>query len=280
MTDSILDIASALQTYVVSPLNAFGLGGFVFDLQGEDTATLSSDITDHYTENNTFIQDHIAIKPKRITLRGYVGELINDAAGQSTSILQEVTQKLTEVTAYLPLVSSAASQAQAAIASISGSTASGSGVLSSLANAVPAAANIYGLVQNLLGVTTGDTQKQQSAYQYFAACQSTGTLMGIQTPWEFLTNMAVETIVAIQSEDSIFVTDFSITFKQMRFATIATTTAIGQGDRALMAQLQTNLGSNSGQGLPNPALPGAQGSLANVSNIANSGLSNIFHYGG
>lgn len=222
--NSIAGITTALQTYVVAPLNAFGLGGFVFNLQGEDTATLSSDITDHYSENNTFLQDHIAIKPKRITLRGYVGELIYNASGQSPTVVQTVTQKLTQIAAFLPAMGAAATQAQAAIASVSGATGT-TGTLDALAGAIPATANIYGLVTNLLGTVSGDTKNQQSAYQYFAACQSTGTLMGIQTPWEFLTNMAVETIVAIQSEDSIFVTDFAITFKQMRFASIATVTA-------------------------------------------------------
>ena len=238
-------------------------------MQGEDTATLSSDITDHYSENNTFIQDHIAIKPKRITLRGYVGELIYNASGQSPTVVQTVTQKLTQLAAFLPAMGAAATQAQAAIASVSGANASGTGTLDALAGAVPAAANIYGLVTNLLGTVSGDTKNQQSAYQYFAACQSTGTLMGIQTPWEFLTNMAVETIVAIQSEDSIFMTDFAITFKQMRFAAIATVTAaiVGQGANGIQAQTTVNQGSIIGDATPT-GNPGQAGQIASAASLA------------
>ncbi len=44
-------ISSAIKGYVVSPLNAFGIGGFVFNVQGDGVAQLSTDITDHYTED-------------------------------------------------------------------------------------------------------------------------------------------------------------------------------------------------------------------------------------
>ena len=66
MSDAQLLIDS-LKQYVVTPLNAFGVGGFVFDSEGDTTVNLSADITDHYLEDNTSVQDHIAIKPKRVT---------------------------------------------------------------------------------------------------------------------------------------------------------------------------------------------------------------------
>lgn len=256
MTDTLADITSALQAYVVAPLNAFGLGGFVFDVQTEEVATLIAEITDHYTEDNKALQDHIALRPKRITLKGYVGELVyNSPNGNSNTPLQTVTQKLTEISAYLPQISAAAVQAQAALTGMNSAGAT----LQSLAAAIPAGANIYGLVKNAIGAT-GTTARQQSAYQYFAACQSGGVLMGVQTPWEFLTNMAIETIVATQPEDSIFVTDFCITFKQIRIATTQTavnilsgtgglpsTPQLSQGSTALQAEPQTNIGIVSGQ---------------------------------
>lgn len=287
MVDTLGDLTSALQTYVVSPLNAFGLGGFLFDVQTEGTATLSADITDHYTEDNKAVQDHIAIKPKRITLKGYVGELLYNTSSQSTEILQVLTQKLTTISAYLPQMSAAATQAQGAISGINSS----GGTLESFSAGLPAAANIYGLIKNAIGAF-GNTAKQQAAYQYFSSCQSEKILMGIQTPWEFLTNMAVETIVAIQPEESIFMTDFSVTFKQMRFATTKTAAAklsgtggsvppggpLSQGAAIAQGQPATNLGSNPSAPLPDPSLPGVQGSIISMANVANSGLSNIFHF--
>jgi len=48
-----LDVITAdLQNYIVAPMNAFGVGGFVFDIMGEQISQLQADITDHYTEDN------------------------------------------------------------------------------------------------------------------------------------------------------------------------------------------------------------------------------------
>ncbi len=38
--------------YIVKPKNAKGIGGFVFDYEGETNVTFQADITDHYLETN------------------------------------------------------------------------------------------------------------------------------------------------------------------------------------------------------------------------------------
>ena len=288
MTDTLNDLTNALQTYVVAPLNAFGLGGYVFDVRGEENALLAADITDHYTEDNKAVQDHIAIKPKKITLKGYVGEVVfNGPGATNSSIIQQVTQKLTVIDGFLPQMSAAATQAQAAISGID----SAGGTLSSFAAAIPAAANIYGLVKNTIGTFSGNTPRQQSAYQYFSACQSQGILMGIQTPWEFLTNMAIETIIASQGEDSVFITDFSITFKQIRIAQTLTassiltntggicTSADPTGAAAIQGQAQTNNGGVPGLAPPfSSVVSGIQGAMTGVSSFVSANISPIFKY--
>ena len=286
MANTLTDITSALQAYVVSPLNAFGAGGYVFDTQGESIASLNADITDHYTENNTALQDHIAIKPKRITLKGYVGELVYTVPnGNNSTLLQQATQKLTTIAAYLPLINSAATQAESAISGIQ----SAGGTLASFAEAVPAAANIYGLVQNAIG-STGLLQRQQAAYQYFAACQSTATLLAIQTPWEFLTNMAIESIVATQGEESIFITDFSVTFKQIRIAQVSTTstllsgtggivssgTTIAQGATGSQITPVVNQGVCQGVACPTPTVPAPQQNISSGHSFTLPSISSIF----
>lgn len=54
-----------------------GIAGFLFDIRGEESAEVSSEITDHYVEDNTAIQDQVALKPEIITVRGMVAELTN-----------------------------------------------------------------------------------------------------------------------------------------------------------------------------------------------------------
>lgn len=109
--------------------------------------------------------------------------------------------------------------------------------------------------------------------------------MGIQTPWEFLTNMAIETIVAIQPEDSIFMTDFAITFKQIRIAdsiSVAVSALSGTGSSAVNPS-----GAINGQGayasqIAAPAqigtIQGASAPLVNLSNPLNNPLGAAFQY--
>jgi len=69
-------VKDAFGKYVVAPITQFGLGGFVFDVEGATNIDLTADITDHYTEDNVAVQDHIALRPKRIRLDTYVGEVV------------------------------------------------------------------------------------------------------------------------------------------------------------------------------------------------------------
>lgn len=241
---SLTNITSAIQQYVVAPLAAFGLGGFVFNAQGEGIANLSADITDHYTEDNKSVQDQIAIHPKRVTLKGYVGELIYNCPGGGSSTLQTLASKLTSISSFLPVLSSSAQQIQSAIASPSSV---------SFASALSTTSNIYGLVQNLIGSFSGNTPNQQQAYAFFKALLQSGTLMGVQTPWEFMTNMAIESITAIQGQQSIFMTDFSITLKEIRIAqTSSTAFSVGGTGGALPPG-----------GVAQAPLTAAQGSIPN-----------------
>jgi hypothetical protein len=290
MADSLDSLIAGLQNYVVAPLNAFGLGGFVFDVQGEARARLDTEITDHYSEDNRALQDHIAIKPKRITLKGYVGELVyTQTTGGSSSIVQQVTQKLTSISGYLPALSAAATQAQQLLANPSASDIT----LNSVAGALPAAADLYALVKNSLGAF-GDMKNQQNAYNYFNSCREQKILMGIQTPWEFLTNMAIETIDAIQSEDTKFMTDFSITFKQLRIAQTQTATTalsgtggiespggvVAQGPAALQGSATTSQGIVPGLTLPAEILSGL-GPISSATGVHSlksiTGLESLFN---
>lgn len=290
MATSDLQLLSAdIQSYIVAPLNAFGLGGFVFDVEGDGMARLAADITDHFTEDNLAIQDHIARRPRQITLKGFVGEVVYTPKGDNNDqILQQVVQKLTVISNYLPQVTAATQQVQTFVNS-------GQDVTDfPLADS----ANIYGLVKNILGSINSDTPRQQQAFMYFKACWEQGILMAIQTPWEFLTNMAIEEVVAIQPEGSRYVTDFSVRYKQMRFAqtTSAAYNAQGpntssssdnvlgyagnyppvvpvntpqlQGAAALQAPDSVPIGNVPGLDLPTNQLPGGQSQMNIVDDLS------------
>lgn len=289
MPVSELNLLSAdIQSYIVAPMAAFGLGGFLFDVEGETTATLIADITDHYSEDNLALNDHIARKPRSLVLKGYVGELIVvPNSNTNDSILQQVRQKLTIIADFLPQITAATAQVEAA-------TEKGDNLQNlPLADA----ANIYGLVKNILGTITSDTPRQQQAFMFFKACWQQGILMSIQTPWEFLTNMAIENVTAIQPEGSKYISDFSIRYKQLRFAqtTSAAYNAAGpntssssdnvlgyagnyppivpvqknilDGAAAVQAPDPVTIGNVPGLSLPTNQLPGGQSQIMNAEDL-------------
>lgn len=62
---------------IVRPDNPpVGIAGFIFDIDDETEMALRSEITDHWTEENVAIQDHIALLPEEITVRGLVAEVV------------------------------------------------------------------------------------------------------------------------------------------------------------------------------------------------------------
>jgi hypothetical protein len=79
---------------VLRPKSAEGIGGFVFDIPDNESVQLQSDITDHYTESNSFLNDHIVRKPIILTLSGFVGELVYRSPAGVEGAVQEVNNRL------------------------------------------------------------------------------------------------------------------------------------------------------------------------------------------
>lgn len=260
---NINSLSTSLNQYVVTPLLAFGIGGFVFDIEGEARVELNNEITDHYVENNSVVQDHIAVKPKKITLRNYVGELTSPGVPSSnTSAVNTVTQKLVQLGALVPALTAGAQQAQSIFQQSQNNSLTGGALVTAGAGT---AANLYALVKNLI---SSQSNKQQAAYQYFKAMRDTRQIFSIQTPFEFMTNMAIESIVAVQPEDSLYISNFAITLKEIRVAATNTSNvAAGSSSPAGSPAGGITSSSNSG-GItaiangqsPNPA--DLQGGLA------------------
>jgi len=222
MANDLQLLTDSFSKFIVTPINEFGIGGFVFDNEGDTTLNLTAEITDHYTEDNRSVQDHIAIKPKRLTLKGYVGELVYYSPQNDGGFVQKAVQKLTTVSSFLPQLSAAATQATALIQQARDGNLSLDNVSLESVNKI---LDLWGLAKNL----GANDSKQQRAYMYFKALYEQKILSSIQTPYEFLSNMAIESIIAMQDERTKFVSDFTITFKQIRTAGIVNGVASQQG---------------------------------------------------
>lgn len=193
----------------------------LFNYEGEQAVQLSSDITDHYIENNTAIQDQVALRPESITTNGFIGEL-NDVAPAALKPIQQLAQKLVNISGYVPQLSVSAQLAynNAFLAYQVGA---------SLVNsAVSSWSSITGTggqsVINGAGITPQPNQtKQQIYFQQFYGYWKNRTLFTIQTPWAIFQDMAIQNLRAVQDAETRVITDFEVTFKIMRFASTLST---------------------------------------------------------
>lgn len=229
----------ALNLVLVSPSNPtqnMGISGFLFDVVGDEEVNLDSDITDHYVEDNTAVQDHIALRSPKCTVRGYVGELSVAVQGLA-QLGQSIVERLTLLESLLPALTTQATQSFNNIQSISQTT-----------YLIAQASNLYNIFAN----ANASNLKQQSAFNYFMALWSSRTLCSVQTPFQIFNNMAIENVRALQPGESLYAGDFSVTFKAIR--TVQSQISLGNlatlaADRLSEQSGIKNLGSTNGLSL-------------------------------
>lgn len=220
----------------------------LFHYEAENSVSLQSDITDHYVEDNTAIQDQIALMPEIVSTEGFIGEL-NDVVPKALKTFKSVADKLTALTAYTPQLTSAAQlayaeaffiyQTQKAVrdAAVSAwSTISG-------ANGGQAVIGPAGLVP-----ASGTQNKQQTMFQQFYGYWRNRTLFTVQTPWAVFQNMAIKEVLPVQSAETRQITSFKVTFKMIRTASTQTLLPVGstyQGRAKAQASGLVDLGTSA-----------------------------------
>src|SRR5271163_4191719 len=85
--------------YKPQSLTGAVLPTLLFHTEGENVAHLQSDITDHFIEDNTAINDQIALKPEMVTVHGFIGEL-NDVFPVGTPTNPTITAALLDVESF------------------------------------------------------------------------------------------------------------------------------------------------------------------------------------
>lgn len=223
---------------------------FLFDYEGEQTADLLSDITDHPIEDNTYIEDQISLKPIKISTKGYISEL-NDIIPDNLSIVRDVVQKLTAINSYAPAVNltaqlayNAAFQAYQIAQNLINASVAAWGTLSGSPNGV----TVISGDDNFPTTILPNQNKQQTAFQTFYGYWHARTRFTIQTPWAIFQDMAIERIHPIQSEDTNTFTTFECTFKQIRTTQSATTlpqNANSQGRLSSQSTQTTSFGTST-----------------------------------
>ncbi len=210
INNAITDVASYLDNKaaaIVRPKTSPGISGFVFDIPQTESVEYTSEITDNYTEDNSFLHDHRVIKPVIIELTGLIGELV---ISQDTldEILQTLKTGLFQLDAFTGGYTSGMTQS----------------ITRGISKAEQQKAKIQQVVdrtKNIVKTFKGDFRtKQEEAHDNLKALFSNSTILTVQTPWAYFDNMLIETLTFEQDEITDEITNISATLKEVRFAKI------------------------------------------------------------
>lgn len=228
---------------IISPKHVEGINGWVFDIPKSEQVKISNDITDHYMENGSFINDHVVRKPIKITLTGFIGELVYRKPTGYSADLNFFDSSLSVVDAYLGDYSPQQLQKQ-----------------QNLLNEVQKNNNfVQQVVQkttNIVKSFSGEGQlrtMQEVAYNDILGLMNNNQLLKVQTPFAYFESMLIEDVTFMQDQDSDSYCDISVTLKEARFAE-TTTVAFDQDLLPSRNTIQEGDESNNGTNKGNDKL--------------------------
>lgn len=195
---------------LLAPQGQKGLSGFLFDIPSGQSVNLTADITDHFTENNSFINDHKTIKPAQIMISGFVGELVFRGLEGVEAEAQEIQNRLETVEAYAgDLTPGAVQIAQNAVSQIRSAASAQNATIQKTRN----------LVDAFEGAGPEQTE-QQAAYNKLKALFNSDTLLSLQTEWEYFDNLMIVSLGFSQDDRTREITDIQIQLKELRFSEV------------------------------------------------------------
>lgn len=194
--------------FIVAPQGVLQIGPFAFDYEGDDNVNQASEITDHFVEDNTAVQDHIGIKPVQITLKGIVSELTFGRTVANTLLvaLTSVENGLSQTAAYLGKYTA-------------GVTDTLLTTISQVENvAVQIEQGAARVAQIASYFTAGAYKsKQQQAYAQLSALQQARILFTVYTPFQVFSNMAIEDFDITQPGATKTQANVTVRMKQLQF---------------------------------------------------------------
>ena len=213
----------------------FSISGFIFDYAGEVSTELGADITDQYVEDNTVIQDHIALKPVRVVMKGLIGELrAGPAIGGLSGVLNGLQSSFATVNAYI------GGKTPSALVKASKAISQAQNISNQISSAVSKGESLYSFLKD----GAQSNSRQAGAYKYLRGLTVNRVPFTIQTPHQIYKNMVIESLRALQPEDTKFLSEFVVTLKELRFASL-TTTVTAKNANSKVGQAKENLKKKS-----------------------------------
>lgn len=199
---------------------------FVFDLKKDYKFSLSSEITDHYVESNVAIQDHIGLKPIILEVSGSIAEVNLAESKIDTDKRESDNNIFNSIDSYLGRMGSLTSFAP--------------NITNQALNIYNTAKYGYATVQKIINSSKKDEDETKSIYtekyneeiikktkqfkwiDWFKTQWWNRASFTIVTPYGVLYDMYIMDLSAVQPENTRYVTNLNIKFKQIRKARVIT----------------------------------------------------------
>ncbi len=205
-----VDVGSAIVEFA----SHTGIAGFKFHLPKREQIKLQSDITDHYTDLNAPVQDHIARKPITISMNGLQGEYFY-SVNKIEDAIATITPTLALVKEFLPKLPDATKKYLAQkYQSITGKSEVPEALQTPLNAHDLTKMDLFNLFQDLYKLKSAQTR----AFLFFEALWQSEALFTVETTWKRYDNMAITDVTPVRDENAD-ITDFTVSFKQMNFTT-------------------------------------------------------------
>lgn len=231
---------------IVNVLSNTGIAGFKFNIPQREQLKFQSEVTDHYTDSNNAIQDHIAQKPVTITLTGLHGDYFY-SVNQIEDMLAKVVPTLALVKQFIPKLPDSVKQRllkkyqQLAVTENTPEALKTNADKKELNNI-----DLFSMFQEIYKLSSSQTR----AYLFLKALWKSKAIFSVETTLEKFDNMVVTDLSPLR-DDSADMAEFTITFKQMNFTkTIVTTDKNAIGRLSAMLSPTVNKGIDKGKEVP------------------------------
>ena len=195
---------------IVNVLGNTGIAGFKFHVPEKEQIKMQSDVTDHYVDNGTPVQDHIAKKPITITLNGFQGDYFY-SVNQIEDTLAKVIPTLALVKQFIPRLPDSTKQKLAQ-----------KYLQSSINKEIPVALqnngteytlnsiDLFKLFQDLYKLKSPQTR----AFFFLESLWNSNAIFTVETTWKRYNNMLITDITPVR-DNNADITEFSVSFKQI-----------------------------------------------------------------
>lgn len=209
---------------------------FIFDIKKEYKLNLGSEITDHYVEDNVAMQDHIGLKPVILEVTGCIGEVDlaatterwkkldpkgsgqNNEKGNIFNSVDSYLGRMGSLTSFAPNLANQAYD----VYNTAKYTFSMATKVMNLDKQSKSANKTRYAYSEVYDENVIEATKQFTWIDWFKQRWWNRASFSIVTPYGVLKNMYIMELSASQPENTRYVTNLNIKFKQIRKAVVAT----------------------------------------------------------